>query len=214
MDNDLIVNIPKSLKQASLTEGLFLEELLPKINELYGIIKYDKNIGVYTREKYELIVSIALLADEIFAIDDNEKEFKDLLLSSRNNHNYEKKLQLFHILRNYFAHFPIFHSWNEAYLSEELLLWNTSHSKILDYFNQNYGKIISFTIYTKDGDIYSKSHYVRFVIPTINDGRTIFLRDLMSFEDLLWVFSLIGYFLEAKEFRISPNQKYRGLISA
>lgn len=214
MRDDHIVSIPRYIKSVSSTERLFLEKLLPKINELYGIIKYDKTIGFYTREKYELIISIAILADEIFSVEDNEKEFEYLLSSSRNSHNSDKKLQLFHVLRNYFAHFPIFDSWDDAYLSKELLLWNTRSSNILNFFNVNYGKIITFTIYVKDGNSYSDGHYTKFTIPSLGDGKIVYFHDLLSFEDLLWVFSLIGYYLESKEYRISPDEKYRGIISA
>lgn len=197
-------------------ESVFLSKLSDKINELYGILLYERGSINETQERFALLKDIASLSAELLKTKKNEEDFKQLLRDSvLDKEKYEEKFRVFLTIRNIFAHFPIFDSWEEAKISKDLLMWNTQNgSSIYNFFINNSGQKISFSIYTRCDYFYDKAHEFSVTLPDISNGKVYRLDSFLSFEDALWLFALIGYYLEWKNYKANPCYPYSGDISA
>lgn len=200
----------------SLIEKKFLDCLSEEINELYALILYDCRPNRNTKENFELITRTAQLFAEILKYGNNEEKFKELLASSiEGGDQFAEKYELFFVIRNILAHFPIFGSWDEVCIDSELLNWNAkSGGKIEKFFQKNEGKTLKYSIYTRVDYFYDKTKEFEITIPKLGSNK-IYLRDIISLDDVLWLFTLAGYYLEWKKYKINPDEsKYLGMISA
>lgn len=205
----------EDLKNTSEAEKSFLSLLNEKMNILYGIILYDRYPNKNTQENFDLLKSIAYLSGEVFDKKENDNGFKVLLqTSAKDSEHYQEKFDTFRMLRNLLVHFPIFDSWDDIYISRELLRWNGQHGMIEKYFEKNQGKTLSFSVYTRHDYFYDNSNEFSISIPRLKDKTKVYLKDMLSFNNALWLFALIGYYLEWKNYRIDPDKSYQGMVSA
>lgn len=193
------------------------ERLKQCIGDLYGIILYNPYPNKDTPENFELLKNIASIAGELLSDSKSQKEFEELLSTTvTDGMQYKAKSTTFRMLRNFLIHFPIFKSWNEMFLTRNMLRWREDKKPgaIENYFNLNSGKTLSFSIYTRSDYFYEKKRDFKINIPKLKDDEPIYIKDFISFDDALWLFSLIGYYLEWKNWKIDPSARYMGSISA
>lgn len=193
------------------------KKLKQYIDNLYGVILYDPYPNKETPENFELLKNIANIAGELLSDSRNQQEFEELLSTTvTDSAQYKAKSSTFRMLRNFLIHFPIFESWNEMFLTRNVLRWrgDKKSGAIESYFNLNSGKTLSFSIYTRADYFYDKKRDFKIDIPKLKDDEPIYIKDLISFDDALWLFSLIGYYLEWKNWKIDPSERYMGNISA
>ena len=198
-----------------INDRLFAK-LKPLVEKLYGIIVYSDYAFIEPEESYQLLKDISIISGELFGNKQNRDEFEELLKSTVvDSEQYRAKSETFRMLRNFMVHFPIFETWEEIFITKNMLRWaNDKAGTIERYFSDNKGKTLEFSIYTRNDYFYKKAKEFKILIPELKASETIYLKDIVSFEDVLWMFTLVGYYLECKEWRVEPDRRYFGCISA
>lgn len=197
-------------------EELFLAKLKPLVDDLYGTILYGYPKGD-NEEMFNVIKEISAIFDEIIKIDSNRKEFESLLRDSIvGGDQYECKREMFRLIRHILVHFPVFNKWDDVFINRKIVRWNNNmYGGIEKFFDKYGGSKIDFSIYTKKDYFYDKTKSFSIKIPSLKDSEPVYLKDMISFEDVLWLFILVGYYLEWKHWIVSPiESKYAGMISA
>ena len=115
---------------------LFATKIMEEMEEALELVWY--NYDYNNSKKFQLVKSIAGITSELLDSDEiNEKMMEIAKSSEVNGDNIEDKFNTFKMIRNVLNHFPIFNSWEEIYISRELVNWNNpKYSQILDYFDE------------------------------------------------------------------------------
>lgn len=195
------------------------ERLKTYVDDLYGVILYGEYGSVDDSEKFELLKKISILFNELLKDAENRSLFKDMLSSAAiDKEQFEAKSSTFSMIRNLLVHFPMFEAWENIFITKTLLNWgsgsNNRAGSIENYFLKNSGKTLEFSIYTRSDYQFDKTRYFKISVPHIKKYKPCYIKDFLPLDDALWLFSLVGYFLEWKNWRINPNEKYLGAISA
>ena len=111
---------------------------------------------------------------------------------------FEPMENIFNALRNYFVHFPIFNSFEECFIQKDFIKWNKvqKHSAIDNFFTNfaNQSGLV-FCFEAKEG--ISKSFETKFTPPIgYNEGKKVFLRDVLDDNSLNFIFLLMKGILE------------------
>ena len=113
------------------------------------------------------------------------------------------------MIRNVLNHFPIFNSWEEIYISRELVNWNNpKYSQILDYFDEE--KEMSYRIYLNENNEWIEKKKIDIKVPKLEQYNKIYLKDIISLDDVIWTFSVIDYYLQYFDL----NLQQRFIVSA
>ena len=129
--------------------------------------------------------------------------------SEVNGDNIEDKFNTFKMIRNVLNHFPIFNSWEEIYISRELVNWNNpKYSQILDYFDEE--KEMSYRIYLNENNEWIEKKKIDIKVPKLEQYNKIYLKDIISLDDVIWTFSVIDYYLQYFDL----NLQQRFIVSA
>lgn len=187
------------------------------VDDLYGIIIYGNYCPVDDAEKFTLLRKISILFNELLGDKDNKLSFNELLSSTVvDKEQFEAKSSTFLMIRHLLVHFPIFETWDSIFITKNLLNWNNDNRKgaIEKYFSKYSGKTLKFSIYTRVDYHFDKTRDFDISVPQIHNSKQRYIKDFLSLDDALWLFSLVGYFLEWKSWKIDPNEKYLGMISA
>ena len=187
------------------------------IDDLYGIILYGDYYPVNDIEKFIILKNISILFNELLGDKENSTSFKELLSSTIvDKEQFEAKSSTFAMIRHLLVHFPIFETWDDIFITKNMLNWNGSNHKgaIEKYFLKYSGKTLKFSIYTRVDYHFDKTRDFDIPVPQIKVSKPCYIKDFLSLDDALWLFSLVGYFLEWKNWKINPNEKYLGAISA
>ena len=187
------------------------------VDDLYGIIIYGDYYSVDDAEKFALLRKISILFNELLGDKDNKLSFNELLSNTVvDKEQFEAKSSTFSMIRHLLVHFPIFETWDSIFITKNLLNWNNGNRKgaIERYFSKYSGKTLKFSIYTRVDYHFDKTRDFDIPVPQIHNSKQCYIKDFLSLDDALWLFSLVGYFLEWKSWKIDPNEKYLGMISA
>ena len=145
------------------------------------------------------IKELSSLITEFLSADDINKKFIELANSStvaENSSNNELKVEVFEVIRNILIHFPNFKKWDDVFLTKNLLRWNDPKGKtILKFFENNVNKKIDYVIYTKENDVFGPTHPITMKIFPLNDDKPVFLKNMISEDEVIWTFALIDYYL-------------------
>lgn len=193
------------------------KQLKTYIDDLYGIILYGGFGYVDDAEKFTLLKKISIPFNELLGDEENKQSFKELLSSTKvDKEQFEAKNSTFVMIRNLLVHFPFFENWNDIFITKNMLNWNCKNNAgaIEKYFTRYSEKTLEFSIYTRKDYYFDKARDFKIHVPQIKDSEPCYIKDFISLDDALWLFSLIGYYLEWKEWKINPNEKYLGSISA
>lgn len=151
---------------------------------------------------FETIKTLTTLIDELLSDSIVKKEYVDKLSKSNeseNAKNIEEKLETFQMIRNLIIHFPFFKSWDDIYINYSILNWNNPTSRIKSiqkYFDDNKGKRMIYKVYTRLGDNWRHEHTIDFIVPALYKNKKVYLKDIISADDMFWTFSLIDSLLE------------------
>lgn len=160
---------------------------------------YDVLYCMNSEDKFKILKELSQLINEFLSDDDINKKFIELANNStveENSTNNELKVKVFEVIRNILIHFPIFEKWDEVFLTKNLLKWNDSKGKtILRFFEKNENSEIEYIIYTKEGDGFSPTHPIKMKIIPLDDNKPIFLKDMITEDEVIWTFALIDYYL-------------------
>ena len=186
---------------------VFASKIMKDMEEALELVFYSEE---YAKErKFDLIKSVASLTSEILATDEINEKMLEIAESSKvNGDNVQDKFETFKMIRNVLNHFPIFDSWDEIYVSSELINWNEpKYSQILDYFSKE--KQMSYKIYLKENDKLKEKKQIDINVPILGKYNKIYLKDILSINDAIWTFSVIDYYLQY----LDLNLEQRFLIS-
>ena len=165
-----------------------------KFRNIYEVL-YDLD----SEEKFNILKELASLISEFLSDDDTNKKFIELANNSRvleNSNNNEIKVEVFEIIRNILIHFPIFKKWDDVFLTKDLLKWNNPKGNtILRFFESNINKEIDYIIYTKKDDVFGPTHPIKMKILPLSDSEPVFLKNMISENEVIWTFALIDYYL-------------------
>ena len=186
---------------------IFASKIMKDMEEALELVFYSEE---YAKErKFDLIKSVASLTSEILATDEINEKMLEIAESSKvNGDNVQDKFETFKMIRNVLNHFPIFDSWDEIYVSSELINWNEpKYSQILDYFSTE--KQMSYKIYLKENDEWKEKKQIDINVPMLGKYNKIYLKDILSINDAIWTFSVIDYYLQY----LDLNLEQRFLVS-
>ncbi|MDD3048939.1 MAG: hypothetical protein PHQ89_03050 [Bacilli bacterium] len=178
-----------------------------KIMNRYNCLYLD-NYSSY--EKFELIKKLSSLISELLKDRKLKIKFIELISKSTvNGDNPELRLATFEMIRNLSAHFPMFDIWNDVFVNNQLLTWDDpTFPSIKKYFDKYKGKILNYDIYIKGPFGWEKRHTVNFKIPRLEEKEKMFLKNVISEDDVIWTFCLIDSLLEYLGFDIIDCSGY------
>ncbi len=187
---------------------LFATKIMEEMEEALELIWY--NYDYNNSKKFQLVKSIAGITSELLDSDEiNEKMMEIAKSSEVNGDNIEDKFNTFKMIRNVLNHFPIFNSWDEIYISRELVNWNNpKYSQILDYFDEE--KEMSYRIYLNENNEWIEKKKIDIKVPKLEQYNKIYLKDIISLDDVIWTFSVIDYYLQYFDL----NLQQRFIVSA
>ena len=187
---------------------LFATKIMEEMEEALELIWY--NYDYNNNKKFQLVKSIAGITSELLDSDEiNEKMMEIAKSSEVNGDNIEDKFNTFKMIRNVLNHFPIFNSWEEIYISRELVNWNNpKYSQILDYFDEE--KEMSYRIYLNENNEWIEKKKIDIRVPKLEQYNKIYLKDIISLDDVIWTFSVIDYYLQYFDL----NLQQRFIVSA
>ena len=187
---------------------LFATKIMEEMEEALELVWY--NYDYNNSKKFQLVKSIAGITSELLDSDEiNEKMMEIAKSSEVNGDNIEDKFNTFKMIRNVLNHFPIFNSWEEIYISRELVNWNNpKYSQILDYFDEE--KEMSYRIYLNENNEWIEKKKIDIKVPKLEQYNKIYLKDIISLDDVIWTFSVIDYYLQYFDL----NLQQRFIVSA
>ena len=156
-------------------------------------------------KKFKLVNSVASITSELLDSDEINKKMIEIAKSSEvNGDSIEDKFNTFKMIRNVLNHFPIFNSWEEIYVSSDLVNWNNpKYSQILDYFKNE--KEMSYRIYLNENNEWIEKKKIDIKVPKLGKYNKIYLKDIISLDDVIWTFSVIDYYLQYLDLNIEPR---------
>lgn len=175
-------------------ELLFAKKLMKLMEETFEMLYYSGN-NEKTR-KFELLIKLSSLTTELINDEEIFNKMKKVAESSQiNGDNIEDKFNTFKMIRNVVQHFPIFDSWEEIYISTDLLDWNNPNgNQIKKYFNSD--KEFSYKIFLKEEKEWIQKREINIKTPKLGKYNKIYLKDILSLDDALWTFGAIDYYLQ------------------
>ena len=195
------------------TEILFAKRIMELMDEALDIIlnfNYDNEETI--KRKYNIIKDLSSLTAEVLKKKDIQTKMKEVAESSEvdeNSTNIDDKFNTFKMIRNVINHFPIFKSWDEVYISKDLLTWNdSSGDQIESYFKKE--REFSYIIYLNEYGKWVPKKTIEIRTPKLGKYNKIYLKDILSLDDAIWTFSIIDYYLQFLGLQIET----RFLISA
>lgn len=194
-------------------EILFAKRIMELMDEGLDIILNFNYDNEETRQrKYIIIKDLSSLTAEVLKKKDIQVKMKEVAESSEvdeNSTNIDDKFNTFKMIRNVINHFPIFKSWDEVYISKDLLTWNGSRGdQIETYFKKE--REFSYVIYLNEDGKWVPKKTIDIRTPKLGKYNKIYLKDILSLDDALWTFSIIDYYLQFLGLKIET----RFLISA
>ena len=182
---------------------IFATRIMNQVEEALELVwdGYEHN----NNKKFQLIKSIASITSELLdTAEINEKMIEIAESSKINGDNVKDKFETFKMIRNVLNHFPVFDSWDEIYVSSELINWNNpKYSQILEYFKTE--KEMSYRIYLLEGDEWIEKKKIDIKVPQLGKYNKIYLKDIISLEDVIWTFSAIDYYLQYLDLNIEQR---------
>lgn len=176
-------------------ELLFAKRIMKLMEEAYDIIlNYDYENS--EKRKFEIIKDLSSLTSEILKDKSINEKMKRVAESSPiNGDNIDEKFNTFKMIRNVINHFPLFDSWDEVFISNDLLEWNNSGGdQIKSYFKKE--KEFSYIIYLNKNDEWVPSQTINIRTPKLGKNNKIYLKDILSLDEALWTFGAIDYYLQ------------------
>lgn len=172
------------------------------------LLHYEENS--FPEEKFSIIKELSSITSELLKHKSTCDKMKEVAKSSEfNGKNVDEKFETFIMIRNVINHFPIFESWDDVFITKEMIEWNNpKYSQIKDFFKEE--KKYSYKIFLMDNGIWTPKKDIEINIPKLIDGDRIYLSDFLSLDDALWTFTIIDYYLQFLGLNVEP----RYLISA
>jgi len=185
---------------------LFAKKIKEKIDRVLSYCEISYYEDSYKQEKFELIKQLASLVSELLDVDDIRKKLIELANTSNvNGEDNDIKLETFDLIRNIIIHFPIYESWDEIYISKELLKWNTNRNgQIINYFKKHCKKSFTYRIFLNENGKWIERHTISITVPELKDEEGIYLKDILSLNDAIWTFGIIDYYLKDLGLDINP----------
>lgn len=88
---------------------------------------------------------------------------------------------LFKVIRNIFVHFPVFETWNDVWVSKELINWQNDGLTINRFLKKYYGhEIVKYRFWESDKKLMT---YISVNFPDKYDDNKIYLKDILSEKD-------------------------------
>jgi hypothetical protein len=165
-----------------------------KMNCIYDLLYMT------SEEKFSLLKELSLLITELLSTEETKKKFIALANSSKvkeNSENNDIKFKTFEIIRHIVIHFPFFKKWDDVFITNALLNWNDKENQSIQKFLKcNIDKEITYMIYTNPFDKWEPTHPVTMKVLPINDDNPVFMKDMISENDVIWTFGLIDHYLD------------------
>jgi hypothetical protein len=179
---------------------MFAEKIMDKMEDALALVWWETEDT--NNRKFELVKSIASLTSELLDSDEINDEMIKIAESSKvNGDNIKDKFDTFLMIRNVINHFSIFESWDEIYVSKELLNWNNpKYSMIKKYFKSE--KNMSYRIYLNEGGNWVEKKKIDIKVPKLEEDNKVYLKDIISLDDVIWTFSSIDYYLQYLDLNI------------
>lgn len=170
------------------------EKIRDKINYIYN------SLYISSEEKFSILKEVSILITELLSTEETKKKFISLANSSKvkqNSENNDIKFKAFQIIRHIVTHFPFFNKWDDVFITNNLLNWNgKDNQSIKKFFNHNVNKEITYVIYTKSFDTWEPTHPVTMKVLPLSDDKPVFMKDMISEDDVIWTFGLIDHYLD------------------
>lgn len=182
---------------------LFATKIMEEMDEALQLVwpynAYDEN------RKFTLIKSLASLTSELLEVEEINKKMMEIAKSSEiNGDNIEDKFNTFKMIRNVVNHFPIFNTWDEIYISRDLINWNDpKNSQIEKFFKTE--KCMSYIIYLNEDGKWVEKKKIDIKVPCLGKYNKIYLKDILSIDDAIWTFSAIDYYLQYLDLNITQR---------
>lgn len=184
---------------AKLFATKIMEQMEEALQLVWPYYAYDEN------RKFTLIKSLASLTSELLEVEEiNKKMIEKAKSSEINGDNVEDKFATFKMIRNVINHFPIFDTWDEIYISKDLIGWNNpKNSQIEKFFKTE--KCMSYRIYLNEDDKWVEKKKIDIKVPCLGKYNKIYLKDILSIDDAIWTFSTIDYYLQYLDLNITQR---------
>lgn len=180
-------------------------ELAKKIREkmvsIYSLLAMD-SFG-----KYATIKELSQLITELLSNNDTQKRFIDLANESiANGNNNDAKFRTFEVIRNIVSHFPFFEKWDDVFITNNLLNWDGNNYRgIKNYFRDNANQTLVYEIYMKMNGNWEVAHTVKMNVLPIDDENAVFMKDMITEEDVIWTFCIIDCYLDYMGFGLDTR---------
>lgn len=184
------------------TRGYVERHLAEKIRYKMGCI--EDLLADTSDEKFAIISEVSLLITKLLSNEDTKKKFIELAnRSTVNGEDNDVKFRTFEIIRNIVSHFPFFETWDEVFITNNLLNWNgKNYDGIKKYFRENCDKTLKYIIYTKQFGKWEPAHTVTMKVLPIDDEKKVYMKNMITEDDVIWTFSLIDYYLDYMGFEL------------
>lgn len=113
--------------------------------------------------------------------------------------------ELFKFVRNILAHFPLFETWNDVWISKSLINWNREGQSIDRFLKKYQGNdVIKYRIWEESK---KKMTYLSIAFPNEYSDRKIFLKEILEEKDgVKFSFIMMRNILNTQVEEISENE--------
>lgn len=178
------------------TNDFIIKQLAEKIRD--KMVSLDLLLNSSSEQKFSVIKELSPLITELLSKKEIRDKFVDLANSSKVKENSEDnniKFKAFEIIRHIIIHFPFFDNWNDVFITNNLLSWNNKeHWAIKKFFSKE--AVFQYVIYTKNYDKWEPSRHVKMNVKKLDDSNPLYLKDVISEDDVIWTFGLIDHYLD------------------
>lgn len=186
-------------------ELLFVDSIMELMDEAIELLVLYNNSN-YEDRKFQIIKELSSLTAELIDDENIYNRMLDIAKQSEyNGDNLEDKFQTFKMIRNLINHFPCFKTWDDIYVSKELLNWNGKgeNGQINNYFKRK--RNFSYVIFLNKKSQWIPEIFININTPKLDSNNKIFIKDIMTLDDALWTFSIIDYYLQLIDLDFEPR---------
>ena len=189
------------MDEKSKIAKLFAVEIMNKMEYVL-----DQNNSLNNNQKFECIKELASLTSELLEDEEINEKMMEIAKSSKiNGDNIDDKFATFKMIRNVINHFPIFKSWDDIYVSKELLSWNNPKNSQIERFFKSEKKM-SYRIYLNEDNQWVEKVKIDINVPCLGKYNKIYLKDILSMDNTIWTFAAIDYYLQFLDLNIEQKR--------
>lgn len=155
----------------------FLNLAYARFFDIYEVIMNDDFFNISEETRFFYIINIVNIYSELLTYEPIN-HFIKYIKEERPPMEAEISSELFKFIRNIFAHFPVFKSWNEVWVDYELITWSKEDGFINKFIKKYVGKSeVKYRMWIPNK---KKIIYVDINFPQEYKDNKIYLKDIIN----------------------------------